>query len=542
MSDALVVCNRSGVPYAELENAAVEHMSWTLTPFAEPGALNFTIPTLDLKGLEVKLLEREVQFWRDGKCRWWGVPTRRSATREATQVQCSTLERYVGGNGKTGRYFGPSPSLAPFGYPTTFGTTVSTPADFGASLTGWSAVGCTATVSASTTARGAKAFKLVRTGAAGSDAYLEFTFDWTVPDLVPGGGDVPVFVPGYFFIESLSPAYKERGLYVQTQSPIGTSYDVQWAPITAATPVNGWFRLETVVKARATASPTVNRFNVRLYCPGTIYWDAINVFRPSTVGAAISSSGPEFLDLGVYLERVWDHVSGLPGGGGVSGGSGATANDLGKSNLNIGRSIPACGVNGYRNWNLADNGSCAEVFAEHAERGIYDFAITHNDAGTTRTLTAWAPRRGSAKPELALELGRNISDFTYTEDAEATATKPRVLGRGEGASREIGEAMDTNSLGGLTMESVETAAADTPLAHLDERAAELLRISKIPVKVATVQTKEGVADDLLGNLLPGDTAPVRIKHGWIDHSATSRITKVELSPKDNTMAFTFGTQ
>jgi len=517
----------SFVRHGELENATVENIVRQLN---DPGSAEISIGTTDPKlptliGVNGSYTwQRDLQIWRGDKLRHWGPILRPEANGAQTTIQSrGSLAHFLR------RYAGPTPSQAEWGYPTTFGTGVSNPLDFPDNFNGWTVNGLHLEYSVSTSlrVRGTKSAKTFSPGGWGVNdggyLYKDFTFNHNGAT----GGDLIFFVVGWYYMQATVGPFDGQGLDATCIYPPNFIYDEQVAQITASAPQNGWYRLETAVKVPTGVSSTI-RIALAGARTGTIYWDNVNVFQERFIGS------PGIVeDYGQTLTNVANYF----------------INSADKSNLNMGVSIPACGVTDSKYYDIADNTQAWEIFADYAKRGLYDFDVTWDAAGTTRTFTGYTPTKGQLRSNLKVELGRNITAWSYARDGDQTTSKPRVIGSGQGASREVAEAMDTTSLGGLTLESVETAATDASLSSLDSRAAELLRVGKAPTKIPTLTVKNELVDSsgtvvssLIGEGLDvGDTIPVEINYGWVQESGTRRVVYMKEFPRTDTIDIGFNT-
>lgn len=484
----------------------------------EPSTAQITISAFDPKFSLIwrKEWTRYIRIFRDGNIRFWGPITRISPTGDGSQfvVQAKDPLAIL-----KHRFMGPTPSITEFGYPTCVGTGVKVITEFPA-MTG-TAVLCTATSSSEWRASGSASLKLVY-GVSGAQSYYEYTFSYTTGGPGVAAGYLTFYLVAWAYLASITaPAASEAGLLGYTEYPAATVYDMNWAPINMATPVGVPVPLEVAFKVPTGPVALTSTIHIRFYCPnGTIYWDNANVYMQRSVGA----NGGTFTDYGTIIDRLIEYAS----------GDTAEAVTLGKSDLNWARSVATCGITDNRFYDLASNQNIYEALMEYVERNLYDFAVLPNAAGTQSTFYGYTPRKGSYKPELALELGRNIAAApSLAIDGDQVVNKPRVLGRGDGPSREVFEDMSTTDLGGLTLESVETAPSDAAISSMQYRAAEALRLGVSGVSVTEVTCKEGAGTQLIsGGLSVGDTVPFLAAFGQVNESATVRVIRITELPDD----------
>lgn len=496
----VIMCNHLGVPYGELANALVEQVTWELNGV---GSAQFSINTRDPQVSLVVLKTREVQIWRNGTLIFWGIPIAGDADPERLQVRCAGLLWYL-----AKRFFGPLFSNLISEFILNGGFELATPLD------NWTVTnpgGLTATVSTSTRLVSNKSAKLVQTNA-GVDSHLSQGSLTVTTRSRP----VTYTLSAWVFVESFTAgAFGDRGLYL---AGTGSSTRAEGQPINANTPVGKWTRMETKL---VVPGGSADDLEVRLYAPqGTVYWDQVRLYPERMTGADAGE------DYNVLTERVFKYGAGIDTGGGP--GTAVFGAILGKTSLNIGftagSAAGAMPTNRY--YSHEDNGPILGAFLEVAARNVLDFEITWNSTGTTRTFRTYAPRKGSSKPALSLELGRNIESFRYTVDASRMADNVRVVGRNVG---EIGQAQ-TGAL--RAVEAVTSPSDDIdPQGILDLATQELARL-QVPVSVPQITVSESLLD---AGLTVGDTVPVRMSYGWVQEVSTRRVVGMTLHPSSQTL-------
>ena len=97
----LIVADKSGNRYAELDKATLQPVTWGL---GEYGSFSFTIPVNDPKAAQIQTIKREVQIWQDGIGHpvHVGVVTRKEKDGDVWSVQCQGIgwylkRRHIGG-------------------------------------------------------------------------------------------------------------------------------------------------------------------------------------------------------------------------------------------------------------------------------------------------------------------------------------------------------------------------------------------------------------------------------------------------------------
>lgn len=86
----VIVCDKFGKPYGNVKDATISDFEKVL---CDVGSGSFTYNPLDVS--DIKLVAREIQFWLDGKLRWWGIPRRRSGSPDSLTVECEGIEGHL---------------------------------------------------------------------------------------------------------------------------------------------------------------------------------------------------------------------------------------------------------------------------------------------------------------------------------------------------------------------------------------------------------------------------------------------------------------
>ena len=280
---------------------------------------------------------------------------------------------------------------------------------------------------------------------------------------------------------------------------------------------------------------------VALYAPasGTVYWDDVVLSYQQQTGAF------EGEDWNTYLQRIFNY-----GAGNSAGGTEGTPVWWGapvlKSTLNMtftGSGVAVGTLRADLAWDHADEGNIFTAMAELPARNLLDFEITWPSNGRSRTLTAWAPRKGSIKAGLAAEQGRNIVTFRYDVDARRRASDVRVVGRSSGKIKEVGQAGGPTVSDGWQYEAIINPPFEVEgQALIDQATSEHGRLAE-PVKTPTITVQAGMymgdGAEAGAPLAVGDTIPVRISHGWIVEAANRRVVKMTLKPENETMELVF---
>lgn len=145
------------------------------------------------------------------------------------------------------------------------------------------------------------------------------------------------------------------------------------------------------------------------------------------------------------------------------------------------------------------------------------------------------PRKGSTRPNIGLELGRNLASFAWAFQGDNASSAVIVLGDGDGSDREEASAIDPTAFaGGITLEEVFRAPEGTETVALGEVAAERLEVVKRPetLAVSTYPFGPELQRDLFGRVWVGDVVPVRIRRGVFGVTGDYRVVRLTLTPED----------
>ncbi len=507
--------DKGGRPYVELARAQVSKIQLVLNHWGEA---TYRIPTLDPQGADAKLiLEREVQIWRDGRLIFWGIPVAYRAAGDAAEFIAFGLLYYF-----ATRYFGPVYSNA---MPPALANGTFEAATVNA---GWSSSSPAPTIASSTLHySGSKSIKLTGGGTASPSTLYYIYQIVTMP--TARSRPLTVTLSAWCYPESVTLyGYEDRGIEIQWN---GTSPQPQeWALLNANVPQNVWTRLETSLVIPASAASTCT---IGLFAPagGSVYYDQVRFTWEQKTGAI---AGEDWVD--AYLRRIFDYGAGNTGGGGPSTTWwGATTY---KSNLGMnfnGLTLAAGSLPVDIAWSHEDAGNIYEAMAECWKRDKADVEVRWNDLGTTRGLQPYTPRKGSYKPALALELGRNITRFSFDVDGRQSANDVRYIGRNSGNTKEVGQAGGPTpaTLGGVQFESVRTPPQEVDGQGLIDLAATGERRLRAPVIVPTITVKAaGILDstEVGGPLELGDTVPVRMNYGLIQENDVRRVVGMTILP------------
>lgn len=156
-----------------------------------------------------------------------------------------------------------------------------------------------------------------------------------------------------------------------------------------------------------------------------------------------------------------------------------------------------------------------------------------------RLWTPYYPQRGSLKADLALEFGRNLSDYDVDEDAVPLTTKTYNTGGSSGDTKiEANWRDDTASARFGEMTAIISTGEQKDPATLKDGARSYTVARNGPVLTPNVKAVR-VPDELLGQVFPGDTLPVDIRNGRTNYNSTLRINRVTWVPGKNALDLEF---
>lgn len=506
----------------------------------EPDELQFSIPISDGPKLLIADADqtpyREVQLWRNGQLRAWCIPTKRRAESRtgmwrytARGVEWPISKRFVG---QASRFSFVRNGGAESG--TTYWSTAYAPA-----------APDVFTTSASRYLTDGVAFRLNNSSSGGGlDSYAAQRRTVTAT-----GVGLTLYMVAWFYIDStlLSGGADDpfdRRLFTLARRSGSTVKE--WAAFRRdeRTPLDQWVRGQIRVDMPPNAIETVD---VRLYAPYyDIYFDAVTVTCEESV-SCINENSPS--------GTGWDQVEIAHEVVRYAQGKGKFAfwqgRHNGKSDLNIGVGGAPSGIVRERTYQAYDH---QKVWtASPRGSGVLDEWPTREDGfdqsvvltSTTRTWTTHYPRQGSAKSLVlwhGADAAANVVEWDVQEDLERCANDVVILGSfGQGAGREEGGYTNASSLGGLTMEAVESAPTGTPVDALDAiaNARGLQHEQVIAAIVLTIPAElrhpeTGVTTSIMvGTLGIGDVHRVRIDDLGLDESR--RIVEIDHNLETDTL-------
>lgn len=168
----------------------------------------------------------------------------------------------------------------------------------------------------------------------------------------------------------------------------------------------------------------------------------------------------------------------------------------------------------------------------------FDWAILPMRDGR-RIWTPYAPQRGAVRPDLTLEYGRNITDFSVKEDMNNFAARAICSGGNAGDIKMENEYKDAAAaaLYGEDMGIISDASQMDP-AELGSKARSYVQARNHPITDPQLNAVR-VPVELLGVLEPGDTVPVSIHRGRTNIEDNFRIASITWAVRPNTLQLSF---
>jgi hypothetical protein len=513
----VITVDQAGRTPVELVRAQVESITWELNA---AGEAVYRLPVLDPQATSAAImLQREVQIWRDGVLVFWGLPVAYQADLASMTITAFGLLHYF-----ATRYFGPvySNTMPPA---LVNGSFQANPAS-----SGWTPSSPAPTLTTSTTHKyvGTQSMRLTGGGNPSALYYIDQIITIPTPARTK---PLTVTLSAWVYPENITAyGFEDRGIEIQHNIGLPVP-DQEWATLTANVPQNRWTRLETSLVVPANTSGTVT---IALFAPaaGSAYYDAVRFTWEQKTGGL---EGEDWVD--GYLRRIFNLGAGNTLGGSV-GSNAWWGASVPKSNIGM-NFLPSVYAAGSLTtdvaWNHEDAGNILEAMMEVVKRDKADFEVTWNALGTTRNLTPYVPRKGTVKRALAVELGRNLTKFTYAVDGRQSGNDIRYVGRNSGNTKEVGQAGGPSpaTIGGVQFERVEAPPQEVDAQGLIDAAVAEERRLRAPVVVPTLTCRAaGLLDttNVDGPLRVGDTIPVRMNHGAIQENDLRRVVKMTLRP------------
>jgi hypothetical protein len=167
----------------------------------------------------------------------------------------------------------------------------------------------------------------------------------------------------------------------------------------------------------------------------------------------------------------------------------------------------------------------------------FDFEIEVDGTGN-RVWVPYYPVKGYYKQNLVLEWGRNIIDYTVSNDAVGLVTQVYATGgtSGDVKFEENYEDVVASGVYGR-MQGIVAEGSQNDVNWLLERATKEVDTRKEPAQIPEV-TAVNVPIQLLGIVKTGDVVPLRIRNGRTQVSDNYRIIKIDWKVDPNTLELT----
>ena len=504
----VVVTDVDGNRYAELENADMGPVTWTLNGI---GTFEFTLDIMDPKAVHVLAIDREVQVWRGNILLWWGPITHVQKTASTLSVQCGSLLWYF-----SRRYFGKADrdnllQNGGFEEGLAYWDVVQDAGGFGITNPGESTPFTVDTVT-SPTLVGERAL-VMDASPDGHTNHVAQTISRTTDFVL---GDLLTLVGWSYVPSSLYAGLNFNAEALAVVVDNGVDYLTRASTFFKPEATDIWVRHEiTLVQPVGTFDLTADLGGVH----GRTHWDEVRL----VLMESLSTVGLEDMTSWIVKEII------------QYGQGRWVAFNHGKTDLNIDPDCPPSGVLLDRTYQMADHAGLLESMLEFTQiEGGCD--ISEEITPTQRKIVTHYPEKGTYRRDLPLEYDGTLSEFSESFDGNVAANQVVIVGFGDGPDREEGGATTTSTFS-TSLELVEAAPTGTGVERLDELARERLRVVKNP-SVLEVWTNPEKASNLVGFLRTGDRHPTWIDRGAAQVNGDYRIVAISLDPKADQMALT----
>lgn len=534
--DVRAVNQRNTVISAFYPEAQVLSITWN---YNQPDQAEVAIPIDDanLTALDPDMVgTREIQIWRNDYLLFVGKPWQRRADDSGRMMIFSCKDptsylqhRYIGRANRVNRLSNgsfESGGLAPW---------AKTDPDASTTLT----------IASTHRVLGTDALRVVSTDVTSAP----YVYQAVVASA--GVSALRLFLTGWCFISNWTgPAPFEAGLLLIRLGATGAGR-YSYAKVKATTERNQWVRLETFVRVPPNTTEYVE---ARLFAiDGTIWWDAVTLVADEHIGWG------DGVDEGQVVGDVVRYLQ----------GKGKFANlSPEKTDCFIRPVMPTTGneIQSGRSYRLADHQKGFD--GGPSGSGVLDHYLNAQDGidwrfepqgrilrghypfiGEERTDVTFTFRKFPTAPERNGSWG--IVGWDFAESIEQAANQIVELGGWGGTqypgdpSREEGAYQDLSTLGGVSLELVETAPQGTPISQLDARAQARGRRLARPVQTPRLKIVEVRDPDtgeveypLIGVLLPGDRIAVDVVDGRFVLTGEWRVAQVVLDGQTEELTVT----
>jgi len=470
--ELIVVETTSQKRLCQIRGATVDKPSWVLNGVGSMGVRlsahndaidHFVTPGTVVDGAGVmRLIGRELQWWRDGVLRWAGPPISATiSTSGVVDLSCMDLGWHL-----ARKFFGAAERKD---------LLRGTGSMDAAALPGWVLAGSASKArSTADKVRGTGSMVLTGSGAAQATfstpprpvvPAVHLTLVAKVPDGTPEGTRIAT---------------------ITTRTTAGVLIDEASVLVDSSTKFDEWERLSTYARQRVNVTNVVT---VTLWSPGTYggtKFDDVRALENDTTG--IPSPGKDLVN---HIKAGLDHMQGGRGQGDGFGfgfeivSYSGTVEVLGERHLN------------HKQW--------TDFLAQYTGRADgLDWRIDPR-----RRVLQVGTRMGVDHTNITLH-GRTVRAGGFTVDESAIAAKVVVPGEGDGVDRAEGGYWDDSRTAGLTYDDFHQPPADTPLSALDPMAEQRWETVSRPQ-----YSLDGLAvsDEYLDVIGAGDTISGTMKIG-----------------------------
>ena len=196
------------------------------------------------------------------------------------------------------------------------------------------------------------------------------------------------------------------------------------------------------------------------------------------------------------------------------------------------------GVTRERNYKAHEMKVVGEVLEQLSDvNNGFDFYVNctyDSSSNPTAEIKLYYPEKGR-RTDTVLELGRNISQLTWSIDATRQANAAIAIGKGDGESAITSRKNDTSLMGVGSYPLLERKHSYTSVevqGTLDDHADMDLLKYKYPVKNPKVIVITNPIDDPVGTLTVGDEVRIIADLGYEQVDSWHRITELSIQPPD----------
>lgn len=492
-TDQLIIVEaRTERRLAEVRGCTIDRPTWVLNGVGSMGFAGSThnaafehlvdpSTVVDRAGV-MRLVGREIQFWRDGDLHWSGPPITGTVDPAGTvSFTCMDLGWYF-----TRKFFGPAERrdlLLGIGSMESVG------------LPGWITTLCTKTRDTADKQRGAASMKL--TGSEPGNVSAQF-----VRPVTTVAESLPVHVTAVVKIPEGTP----KGTRILTIAVRSLDYQVRnlaTVVVDEDTTFGEWQRVTTYALLPPGSAHIVQvlLFSVGVY--GATGFDDVRVLENNTTGYPAPGR-----DLVIHGVAAINHAQ-----NGEDNAPGFNINPVVRTNSGTVEPL------GERHQNHIQIQDFLRRYTDRADG--FDWRII-----AARRQIEFAHRVGVDHRHLVLH-DRTAPTGGWTHDESELSSKVVVPGEGDGVDRPEGGYLDTSRTAGLVLDYFHQPPDNTPLSALDPTARQVWE-EKSQAQITFDEMS--ISSDHLGTVIPGDTVPATLRSGWfrLPDAAPMRVGQVAL--------------